>query len=110
MGWFETTATAAVAALDASLLSAQQFRTSNRNRLLRGIAFTGSAASGDCAIDIFVGQKWVGRKFNSKTGAPDRDDVVAMIESVPAGAEIIAKVIDAAATNPVFVALDVVDV
>ena len=93
---------AAVAVLDADLLSGERFKRTPQNRTLEGVALRGSAAAGDTRVSIHIDEVRVGSFFNNATGFPNNDDLLP-IESlfIPGGAELQALVEDAAATNPI---------
>jgi len=99
---------AATAALGYDLLSNRpDVAVSGRNRTLRAIGLTGSAAAGDAGVDLKVGDRTVASLFNSATGFPTADS--AMFKTsffVPAGTPISAVVTDAPATNPLNLLVD----
>jgi len=64
------------------------------------MALTGSAAAGDAAVALKIGNIEIARKFNSATGFPTRDHLVSVGRTVPPNSEIAAIVVDAPATNP----------
>jgi len=82
-------------------LADNRYVTSGLNRMIVGIAFVGSAAAGDCAVDVFVGSQHVATLYNSTTGlGVTKDDVLSYRVPVPAGARLSAPVVEASATNP----------
>ena len=82
--------------------------TSGRNRVLRAIGLTGSAAAGDSSVDFKVGNAIVATLFNSATGFPSADaSKFPTSYHVPAGAPLSIIVTDAPATNPLNVLVDV---
>ena len=106
MGFFITSTAAATAVVGYDLLLNSQVSNSSQNRVLRGVALTGSAAIGDAAIDVYIDSVRVATVYNSKLLAPNMDDVLPVDDLiVPAGAIIHAYVIDAPATNPLFCGL-----
>ena len=106
MGFFVTSTAAATAVVGYDLLLNSQVSNSSQNRVLRGVALTGSTAIGDCAIDVYIDSVRVATVYNSKLLAPNMDDVLPVDDLiVPAGAIIHAYVIDAPVTNPVFCGL-----
>ena len=106
MGFFVTSTAAATAVVGYDCLLNSQVSNSSQNRVLRGVAFTGSAAAGDAAIDVYIDSVRIATIYNSKLLTPNTDDIQPVDDLiVPAGAIIHAYVIDAPATNPVFVRL-----
>ena len=96
--------TAAVAVVGADLFSGETWARSPVNRVLNGIAYTGSAVIGDTEIEVFIDEVRVGSFFNSALLTPQIDRDIQPLEAlgVPAGAQLRAVVIDAAATSVVF--------
>lgn len=102
MGNYLTSVAAATAVLDYNLLRNQTEERSPVDRLLTGIALKGSAAAGDCEVEVKIDEVRVGSFFNTGTGFPNMDDLLPLEDlDVPAGAQIQAIVRDAAATNPI---------
>ncbi len=97
----EVSVAAATAILGYDLLSNQNWRSKGVPRVLTGIGMTGSAAAGDTAIDLFIGDRKVATIFNTVTGFPTGDHVKPLLEGVPPGEQIAAIITDAAATNPI---------
>ena len=100
---------AATAVLGYDLLTNRpDIAVSARNRVLRAIGLTGSAAGGDSAVDFKVGNAIVATLFNSNTGFPAADaDKFPTSYHIPAGAPLSIVVTDAPATNPLNVLVDV---
>ena len=96
---------AAVAIVGADLFSGEVWSRAPQDRVLNGIAYTGSAVIGDTEIEVFVDEVRVGSFFNSALLTPQVDRDVVPLESlgVPSGAQLRALVVDAAATSVVFV-------
>ncbi len=105
MGMGQTSVAAATAALGYDLTTGQIWATSSSDRVLTGFAITGSAASGDTKVDVFVDQAKVGEFFNTTTGFPTKDHFYPLDNYVPSGSKISVIVTDAAATNPVNVVI-----
>lgn len=99
---------AATAVLGYNLLQNRpDVQMSSRNRTLRGIALTGSAVIGDCAVDVKVADRVVGTFFNSALLTPQADrDVMPLSVYVPQGAPVSVIVVDAPATSILYVMLD----
>lgn len=88
----------AVAGYD--LLTGKQWKRSSISRRLDAIAFTGSAVIGDCNIELYINAELIGEIRNSKLGnAPNRDDIIGINRNVPAGSELVAKVVTQPTTN-----------
>jgi len=92
----------------ADLISSETWRISTADRIIRGVAYTGSTAAGDTAVELFVGNLRIGTFFNSAPGAPQAlRDTFAIGAYVPAGEILVANVTDAAATNPVYLLMEI---
>lgn len=100
---------AATAVLGYDLLTNRaDIAVSGRPRVLRAIGLTGSAAAGDSAVDIKVGNAIVASLYNSATGFPTNDAAKFPTSyHVPAGVPISAIVTDAPVTNPLNFLIDV---
>lgn len=97
---------AATAVLDYDLFQNTNWNTASRARIVRGIACTGSTAINDAAFDFFVGQRLIGRFYNTRAGviAPLQEDIIGLgALAVPVGSKLSAIVADAPATNPLIV-------
>jgi hypothetical protein len=99
---------AATAVLGYNLLQNRpDVQTAGRNRVLRGLALTGSAVIGDCSVDVKVGDRVVATVFNSALLTPQQDrDLMSLHVNVPAGAPVSVIVTDAPATSILYVMLD----
>lgn len=104
--------TAAVAIVGADLLSGQVWARTPNDRVLNGLAYTGSAVIGDTEIEVYIDEVRVGSFFNSALLTPQVDRDVQPLESlgIPAGAQLRAVVIDAAATSLVYLMMALEDV
>jgi len=104
--------TAAVAIVGADLFAGQVWARTPQNRVLTGVAYTGSAVIGDTEIEISIDEVRVGSFFNSALLTPQSDRDLMPLESlgIPGGAQLRAIVIDAAATSVVFAQVAVEDV
>ena len=100
---------AATAIIGYDLCRDTAWQESNRNRRLVAVGLSGSAASLDTKVRLMVGTQMVGEMFNSKTGAPNKDDMFRVGSIVPGGAPVHALVDDAPVTNPINIALDFED-
>jgi len=100
---------AATAVLGYNLLQNRpDVQSSGRNRVLQGLALTGSAVIGDCAVDVKVGDRVVASIPNSALLTPQADrDTMKLNVAVPAGVPISVIVTDAPATSILYVMLDV---
>ena len=101
---FTADVTAAVAVVDADLFTGETWARSPVDRVLNGIAYTGSAVIGDTEIEVFIDEVRVGSFFNSALLTPQIDRDIQPLEAlgVPAGAQLRAIVKDAAATSVVY--------
>lgn len=95
------TVAAATAILDYDLLQNVVGKKDSRTRRLIGIAFCGSAAAADCAIELLVDSVSVGYLHNVATGWPTRDHLFPVNITIPGNSDFTVRVADAAATNPV---------
>jgi len=96
--------TAAVAIVGADLFSGEVWARAPQDRMLNGVAFTGSAVVGDAEIELLIDEVRVGSFFNSKLLTPDNDDLVPLESlGIPGGAQLRAIVVDAVATSVAFV-------
>jgi len=104
--------TAAVAIVGADLLAGQVWARTPQDRVLNGVAYTGSAVIGDTEIEMYIDEVRVGSFFNSALLTPQVDRDIVPLESlgVPGGAQLRANVVDAAATSVVFVMVSLEDV
>lgn len=100
---------AATAVLGYDLLTNRpDIQTSGRDRVLRAVGLTGSAAGGDSAVDFKVANVTVASLFNSATGFPSNDASKFPTQFVvPAGMPLSIIVTDAPATNPLNALVDV---
>lgn len=100
---------AATAALGYDMLATRpDIAVAGRNRVLRALGLTGSAAAGDSALDIYIGSTRVATIYNSATGFPSNDAAKFPTSYlVPASTPVSAIVVDAPATNPLNFLLDV---
>lgn len=104
--------TAAVAVVGADLFAGQVWARTPQNRVLTGLAYTGSAVIGDTEIEVSIDEVRVGSFFNSALLTPQADRDLLPLESlgIPAGAQLRAIVVDAPATSAVFTMAAVEDV
>ena len=100
---------AATAILGYDLLTSRpDIAVSGRDRVLRAIGLTGSAAPGDSAVDFKVGSRIVASLFNSATGFPAADaGKFPTAYVVPAGEPLSVVVTDAPVTSALNVLVDV---
>lgn len=77
-------------------------------RVLRALALTGSAAAGDAAVDVKVANRTVATLYNTATGFPTNDaSKFDTAYNVPPATPVSVIVIDAPATNPLNLLIDV---
>jgi len=109
---FTADVTAAVAIVGADLFTGEVWARTPQNRVLTGIAYTGSAVIGDTEIEVYIDEVRVGSFFNSALLTPQVDRDLQPLEQlgVPGGAQLRANVIDAAATSIVYVLAALEDV
>lgn len=82
-------------------------QSAGRQRVLRGLALTGSAVIGDCSVDVKVGDRVVATIFNSALLTPQADrDMMPMQVLVPVSVPVSVIVVDAPATSILYVMLD----
>lgn len=95
---------ASVAAVDADLFEGEVWARQPQDRVLTGIAYTGSAVIGDTEIQVFIDEVRVGSFFNSALLTPQANRDVMPLESlgIPGSAQLRAVVRDAAATSVVY--------
>lgn len=99
---------AASATLGTDLLRDSVHRLASEDRIITGAQFTGSAAAGDCAVEIYVSDVLVATLYGLKTGGPaSAYEMVPIDAYVPGGAEVRAIVIDEPGTNPVFLVMEI---
>ena len=104
--------TAAIAVVGADLFSGEVWARTPQDRVLTGLAYTGSAVIGDTEIEVYIDEVRVGSFFNSALLTPQVDRDLQPLESlgVPGGAQLRANVIDAAATSIVYTMVALEDV
>ena len=103
---FQVTKTAAEAVVGADLFQGEKFATATYGRKLASIAVVGSAAIADFAVELWAGEARKGLFLNSSAGAaivPKKEDQKFPGALVPANSQLMCKVTDAAATNPVVI-------
>jgi hypothetical protein len=103
--WPKQAVAAATAVLGFDLFRDEPWTVSDMDRVITGLGVTGSAAAGDAAVDLLVGQVRVVRKYNQTTGFPNMDNVQPLDAAVPAGSKVSAPVVDAPATSPLNVVI-----
>lgn len=82
--------------------------SSGTARVIRSLALTGSAAAGDTAVDVKVGNRVVASLFNTALGFPTNDAAkFDTAYNVPSGSAVSVIVTDAPATNPINLLIDV---
>ena len=103
---------AATAVVGADLFDGQVWARTPQDRVLNGVAYTGSAVIGDTEIEVYIDEVRVGSFFNSALLTPQVDRDVMPLESlgIPGGAQLRALVVDAAATSIVYAMVAAEDV
>lgn len=107
---YDVTVPAATAVAGYDMFRDEPWTVSEVNRIITGWGVTGSAAGGDSAVDLLVGQVRTSRKYNQTTGFPNMDNLNPVSVMVPAGAKISGPVFDAPATNPLNIVISVEEV
>ncbi len=101
---------AATAVVGSDLLTNEpQLRQSGSDRVARSVALTGSAAAGDTEVSLRIANVEIAKLPNTATGFPTQDASKVDLGDafIPAGAPLSAIVLDAPATNPINIQLDV---
>lgn len=106
MASVEVSLAAAVAVLGVNMVADSPHKQSGVSRTLRAAALAGSAAAGDSEVSILAGATEIARIFNSTTGFPTRDHLKGIQETIPANQELSVIVVDAPATNPLNIHLE----
>ena len=103
MGSALVSVAAATAVVGYDLFGDEWFQSMGEERVLTGIAVTGSAADGDTVIELFVDDVLVGEYINTDSDFPVLSEDLIELEDiyVPIYAKIRAVVQDAPATNPI---------
>lgn len=79
MGFMTIVESAAATAAGTDLMDGERLQTSALPRRVVSIGIGGSTAVGDCAIDLFYGNEFVGRFYNTTTdNAIDSVDTLAI--------------------------------
>lgn len=107
--------TAAVAAATAivgyDMFTGEVWARAPQNRILTGIAVTGSAVIGDAEVEPHIDEVRVSNFFNSKLLLPNNDDLMTLESlGVPAGAQLRCIVRDAPATSILYVMVSLEDI
>ncbi len=105
-------ASAAVAVIQYDLLVNSIHRLSSMDREITGAGLTGSAAKGDTQVDLYVSEVNIASLKNSDTGAGGLTglQLYPIDADVPAGAELRAVVVEAPASNPITLIIEIDDV
>ena len=106
MGTAQISVAAADATTGTDLFSGKWFQQVAYPRVLLGIGVAGSSAAGDTELELFIDTVKVGTFFNTKTGFPNRDDMLAVNHPIPPNAQIHCYVKDAPSTNPINVIIE----
>ena len=101
----DVTVLAATAVLNYDLLTGVVGKRDSAPRRMIGIGVCGSAAGGDCAIDVVVNAVPVATKYNITTGWPTKDHIMPCNIYVPGDSELSLQVVDAPLTNPINVTM-----
>ena len=99
---------AATAVVNYDLLTDAIFQTDGRSRRIVAAGLAGSAAALDTIVRLMAGTRQIGTIYNAATGAVTRDSMFRIGEDIPPNTPIHAYVVDAPATNPINLALDII--
>jgi hypothetical protein len=103
---FEVAAATAVAGYN--LMVGSPYAVSDRPRVIRRVAFTGSAVVEDCSVTVNVGGSVEANMWNNTLGSPNADtDMFVANISVPAGATLTAPMLEGATTSSVYLRLEI---
>ena len=98
----------AQAVVGTDIISNETWRIASDNRVLSRIGLTGSAAVGDCKVELFAGNLRIGEFFNSALGVPQSlRDMFAVNVVIPGGMPLVANIADAPETNPIYLAVEI---
>jgi len=101
---------AATAVVGYDLFKDTMWQQSPIPRVLAGFAVAGSAAALDTKVSIYVGTVKVGEFYNNATGAVlINQHMFAMDEPVPPGEQLHCYIDDAPTTNPINVAVELLE-
>ena len=108
---FTADVAAATAIVGFDLFAGETWARAPQDRILTGVAYTGSAVIGDTEIELFIDEVRVGSFFNSALLTPQVDRDISPLEDlgVPAGAQLRGVVIDAPATSIVYAMVSLED-
>lgn len=110
MATIEVSVAAATAVVGYNLLTNKpEVASSNVPRALTGAALAGSAAAQDTEVSLRVGMVEIARLLNQVTGGFTKDHLRTLDAYIPPGMPISAIVLDAAATNPIQLSLELED-
>ena len=105
--------TAAQCAADANLAEGKDWQKSNVPRRVKRVMMSGSAALWDTRVDLYYGSEKVMELRNTSTGGPLKPLDSAFWHPsklvLMAGVPLNMIVVDAAATNPVYLYLDIAE-
>lgn len=106
----QATAAAATAVLNYDLMTGQTFRLAPFRRYIKRAGLAGSAAVGDTQVRLMAGQVELVLLNNTALGMPSAlADMNEIGGWVPAGVELRGIVVDAPATNPINLFIDIED-
>ena len=94
---------AATAVVGADLFTGEVWARQPQDRVLTGIAVTGSAVIGDAEVEVHIDEVRVGNFFNTKLLLPNNDELMPLEDlGVPGGAQLRCVVVDAPATSIIY--------
>ncbi len=95
---------AAAAVVDYDMFTGQVWARQPQDRVITGLACTGSAVIGDSEVEVFVDEVRIGNFFNNKLLLPNNDDLMPLESlGIPAGSQLRALVRDAPTTSILYV-------
>lgn len=106
MAQYQVSVAAASAPVGTDLFANETWKRRPFARLLRAVGVKGSAAGGDTEIELFIGETRIANVFNVDTGLPNRDNAMPVGRLIPPNEELRAIVVDAPATNPINLFVD----
>lgn len=103
----------AASAVDTNLMAGHRLQISPRFRRVRRLGVVGSAAVGDAAVDLFYGDTFIGRFYNTSAGASliplDAKDMMPVVSryALERNEPLNLLISDAGATNILVVTLEI---
>jgi len=105
MTYIRVAESSAGSAVGTNLMTGEEDEIKPFPRFLQGVALTGSAAAGDAAVDIYIGDTVVAKNVpNARTGGVvvAQDDIVPVNRPIPPGSKLRVLVSDSGSTNVLY--------